>query len=1030
VGNGVITVSGFFDNDGDTTVGNNGLLDVNDAFTTRTGGSLQLNDGTFRVAGNFTSNGSFSTNQGLVDFDGDSPQSLVGDFSGGGFFDVQVGTNAEVNPANASTIDDSRSILVNGNMTIEGQYGSGSSEEADLTFQGDDFNANGDFFADEIRFNNGGTSKAEGTVFSKVTVTSNTKLTLDASFEINGTLNIESDEVEVTASPLTLNGDVTIGKNGELDPLTSAIVMSGMGDPTANGNGVQDVTGDAVQNFGNLTVRDVSSDDNNTPDTKVKFSGSGNQLDVNQFTINEASVTSNRPVFIEGNFTAQNNGTFSFGSNPTQELVRFDGSTQQQLDSPTDFTFNVVEIANGGATAPEVEIKSGSKLSITERLILTQGELGTNSGLTFPSGSVIQYNGGSISGDVTAERELTGTSANWYAVSPATKNTSLKSFEESGPDDIFTSGNPSADNTQANTGSVTWYDETVSGTKDQGYQYPDLTTSFGPDTGTFFYIYDGIRDNLPVTLGAVGEPRTSSSFTSFSLSFTSSEGTSEDGWNLVNNPYLAVVDWDDFNATSLSCVDNTVYIHEPGTGDDNTYSALSYTAGAGSDTGSLFEQYGYIAPFQSIWVKTSSSSCNLSSFGISDITTAQVTPSDRNNDGATSDDPFQKDGSSTGEVGLLQLSMEKDTLRSKTLLAFRDGGTRSKDEWDAYEVQFQGAIDKTLPRIQLHSVLENGKALQTSTLPAQFEEETSFPIETYAKGCESGSPYAGEATLRWPTVRNLPADWGIVLEDTKTGETIDLRTNSEYSFTLEGSTSSSTCASSKSVNSGTTSRGENPPPPSPNVVEHSVSKDGEPSTRFQLTIKPGAIAPVELSSFTAEASEQGALLSWTTARARNLKAFHVQRKAEDGSFTTLENAIVKVTSNDGSSETSTYEYGVEGLDAGTHTFRLKQVTSEGTTYSDPVDVKIGLDGAYQLSTYPNPVRTQATVEFAIKESADVTLALYNTLGQKVRTVYRGTPPAEETKRVPVETQNLSSGVYFLRLEGEGVTGTQRMTVVK
>ena len=122
---------------------------------------------------------------------------------------------------------------------------------------------------------------------------------------------------------------------------------------------------------------------------------------------------------------------------------------------------------------------------------------------------------------------------------------------------------------------------------------------------------------------------------------------------------------------------------------------------------------------------------------------------------------------------------------------------------------------------------------------------------------------------------------------------------------------------------------------------------------------------------------------------------------------------------------------VEGLDAGTHTFRLKQVDTDGSaTFSDPLDVKVGLSGEYSLSTYPNPVQGQATVQFAVKEQEEVTISLYNTLGQRVKTLYRDTPPAEQTQRATITTEDLSSGLYIVRLRGKSFTATQRVTVVK
>jgi hypothetical protein len=66
----------------------------------------------------------------------------------------------------------------------------------------------------------------------------------------------------------------------------------------------------------------------------------------------------------------------------------------------------------------------------------------------------------------------------------------------------------------------------------------------------------------------------------------------------------------------------------------------------------------------------------------------------------------------------------------------------------------------------------------------------------------------------------------------------------------------------------------------------------------------------------------------------------------------------------------------------------------------------------------------------MKEPGPVTISLYNTLGQRVRTVYRGTPAASEQEEFTVEADDLSGGLYFLRLKGEGVTATKKITVVQ
>lgn len=79
---------------------------------------------------------------------------------------------------------------------------------------------------------------------------------------------------------------------------------------------------------------------------------------------------------------------------------------------------------------------------------------------------------------------------------------------------------------------------------------------------------------------------------------------------------------------------------------------------------------------------------------------------------------------------------------------------------------------------------------------------------------------------------------------------------------------------------------------------------------------------------------------------------------------------------------------------------------------------------------PNPVQAGATLSFAVKTPVETTLSLHNVLGQRVATLYRGTPKAATSKTVHLSATDLSSGVYFLRLRAGEHTRTERVTVVR
>ncbi|MCS3661494.1 cohesin domain-containing protein [Salinibacter ruber] len=83
----------------------------------------------------------------------------------------------------------------------------------------------------------------------------------------------------------------------------------------------------------------------------------------------------------------------------------------------------------------------------------------------------------------------------------------------------------------------------------------------------------------------------------------------------------------------------------------------------------------------------------------------------------------------------------------------------------------------------------------------------------------------------------------------------------------------------------------------------------------------------------------------------------------------------------------------------------------------------------RLTSYPNPIRQQGTLEYALPEAREVSLQVYDVLGRKVKTLTRGQKEAGR-HRVDIRTGQLSSGIYFGRLKAGGQTRTQKITVVR
>jgi len=207
---------------------------------------------------------------------------------------------------------------------------------------------------------------------------------------------------------------------------------------------------------------------------------------------------------------------------------------------------------------------------------------------------------------------------------------------------------------------------------------------------------------------------------------------------------------------------------------------------------------------------------------------------------------------------------------------------------------------------------------------------------------------------------------------------------------------------------------------------------GEASGGYQLVpIRPATALPVDLTGFTAVQSEEAVVLTWRTTSETNNAGFRVQHERA-GEWQQL--GFVPSKASDGSTtRAQSYRFVVDRrLGPGTHRFRLEQVDlDQSTSLSDPVQVDVQMEGALHLSApAPNPTSGRATLSFAVREGTEAEVALYDVLGQRVRTLYEGRPPGEEARRLTVEAGTLSSGVYVVRLQAGGQTRTGRLTVVR
>jgi hypothetical protein len=90
----------------------------------------------------------------------------------------------------------------------------------------------------------------------------------------------------------------------------------------------------------------------------------------------------------------------------------------------------------------------------------------------------------------------------------------------------------------------------------------------------------------------------------------------------------------------------------------------------------------------------------------------------------------------------------------------------------------------------------------------------------------------------------------------------------------------------------------------------------------------------------------------------------------------------------------------------------------------------GVPTQFDLSqNYPNPFNPTTVITFTLPEPGNVTLKVYNALGQEVATLVDGFKTAQKYQ-VTFDASNLASGVYIYTLQSDNYKVSKKMMLIK
>jgi hypothetical protein len=207
--------------------------------------------------------------------------------------------------------------------------------------------------------------------------------------------------------------------------------------------------------------------------------------------------------------------------------------------------------------------------------------------------------------------------------------------------------------------------------------------------------------------------------------------------------------------------------------------------------------------------------------------------------------------------------------------------------------------------------------------------------------------------------------------------------------------------------------------------------------------------PVELSAFTATVSNDGVTLRWRTESEVNNLGFNLYRSdAKDGKYIKVNSRLIAGAGSDATPHdysftdenvvlSKTYYYYIEDIDFSGKTNKSHII--EVTVVKQSIKTHLVPPTFALLQNYPNPFNPDTWIPFELASSSPVTIQIYDTKGQLIRTIASGNRNAGiyVTKDKAAywdgrdsSGEKVASGIYFYTLRAGEFSATRKMVILK
>ena len=193
------------------------------------------------------------------------------------------------------------------------------------------------------------------------------------------------------------------------------------------------------------------------------------------------------------------------------------------------------------------------------------------------------------------------------------------------------------------------------------------------------------------------------------------------------------------------------------------------------------------------------------------------------------------------------------------------------------------------------------------------------------------------------------------------------------------------------------------------------------------------LSPAIPTAIVGEETDAGISLSWAEPVDEDFNYFALYRSTESGFDPASMQPIAKITEHSYVDSDvmvgSTYYYKLAAFDFAENQSGFSDefalvVTSIDESVNGFIPDNYGLE-----QNYPNPFNPTTMINFGLKKSGFVKLTIYNAIGSEVMQLVNQEMPAGN-HRVSVNAQDLSTGMYFYRIQVNGFTSVKKMILMK